>query len=158
MGWADLQLIPGLGVDREHRFHPCASSNREFLLLQALPLCLPQAGKMTLLARPLCHSIAADNKSLSVCAAVPQWLYLFADRFSPFTETQIPQAVSPFPRFPQCRNRYLLKDKPKVPFPEASIPFSSPPWELWGCWLWNKTGFEVINLHGGAEGRIPHIL
>lgn len=46
--------------------YPHASSNREFLLLQALPSCLPQAGKMTLLAQPLCHSIPVVNKTLSV--------------------------------------------------------------------------------------------
>lgn len=95
----------------------------------------PPAGKMTSLAGPFCHSIPAVNKTLSVWAAFPRRLYLFADRFSPLTETQIPPTVTPFPTFPQRRDRYLLKGEPKQPFPEASVPFPSPPCEPGRCWL-----------------------
>lgn len=65
---------------------------------------------------------------LSTFAVFPQLLYLFTDLGFPHSfRRHVPHGITPSSRLPQRKNRYLLKDKLKLPFSEASITFPSPP-------------------------------
>lgn len=113
----------------------------------------PPAGKMTSLAGPFCHSIPAVNKTLSVWAAFPRRLYLFADRFSPLTETQIPPTVTPFPTFPQRRDPHLLKGEPKQPFLRPAFPSPPLPASLGGVGCETKPFSRLLTCTGELIGE-----
>lgn len=154
MVWAGLQLIPRLGVHTEHRLYPHASSNREFLLLQALPSFLPQAGKMTLLTQPLCHSTAAVNKSLSVCPCCFSSMALSVCwSFSPIHWDTNPTRCYSIPQVPAGQESIHFKRQKDCLFLRPAFPSLPLPGSLGGVGCETKPFLRLLTCTGELRGE-----
>lgn len=126
----------------------------EFLLLQALPSFLPQAGKMTLLAQALCHSIAVVNKILSVCPCCFSSMALSVCwSFFPIHRDTNPTRCYSIPQVPTVQESIHFKRQKDCLFLGPAFPSPPLPGSLGGVGCETKPFLRLLTCTGELRGE-----